>query len=54
MSKMVSVDIYNWEDSIHLKVSGPKIKLQIYQNLKMFLQQYLCADQKTFLECLYY
>lgn len=38
------------EDSIHLKVSGPKIKFQIYQNLKMFRQQYLFADQKTFLE----
>lgn len=48
MSKMVYVDIYTLEDSVHLKVSGLKKKIQICQNLKLFPQQYLCADQKTF------
>ena len=42
MSKMVSYNIYSCEASIHLKGFCQKIKFQINQNLKIFLQQYLC------------
>ena len=41
---MVSYDIYSCEGSIHLKGFCWKIKFQINQNLKIFLQQYLCIS----------